>query len=83
MDKHAQQNRVFSIHFVTFISNHVNIGKVIVVVSSLVFILLSLCFPFVSLEGSGNTGSISNYSIRTHAVTRRMGPDFLFFTWWL
>ena len=83
MDKHAQQNRVFSIHFVTFISNHVNIGKVIVVVSSLVFILLSLCFSFVSLEGSGNTGSISNSSIRTHAVTRRMGPDFLFFTWWL
>ena len=55
---------------------------VIVIVSYILFKLLSLCFPFVSLEGSWITGSISYFHIQTHAVTRRMGPAFVFFTWW-
>ena len=49
--------------------------------SSLLFKLLSLCFPCVSLEGAGITGSISYSSIRAHAVTRRMGLSLAFFTW--
>ena len=48
--------------------------------SSLLFKILSLYFPFVSLEGAGITGYISYSSIRSYALTRCMGLVFVFFT---
>ena len=37
---------------------------------------------FVSLEGAGITGSVSDSSIRTHYVTSHMGLAFMLFNWW-